>query len=356
MTTFRFESPWLLLLFVPIWGMTVWSQLRRRSPTILFSNIGLLQGLPTTPALWFKPLVPYLRTVGLSLVVFALARPQQGTEEFRVRTEGIAIEMCIDKSGSMQALDFDIAGERVNRLEAVKKVFHDFVAGDGELNGRSDDKIGLIAFGGFADALCPLTLDHPALLSILETVKIPALIHDHRGRPINESLVKEEMSTAIGDALVLAIDRLKGIDAKSKVVILLSDGENNAGTATPDEAAEAAKALGIKIYSIGIGSTGLAPFPGKDLFGRPGVQRQPVRLDEAVLRKISETTGGAYFNAKDSQALHDVYDQINKLEKSTSEGKIYTHYRELFGWPLLPGMALVALETLLSLTRFRSLP
>src|SRR5690606_12672744 len=189
--------------------------------------------------------------------------------EFRIRTEGIAIEMCIDRSGSMQAVDFQIHGRSVNRLEAVKHVFRDFVGGDGELPGRPDDLIGLIAFGGFAEALCPQTLDHGALLQILDGVDFPKPIRDREGRVINEQLLEEELQTALGDAVALAVDRLKDVPAKSRVIILLSDGENTAGIIEPADAAKAAREFGIRIYSIGVGSTGMAPFPGRDLFGEP---------------------------------------------------------------------------------------
>ena len=303
-----------------------------------------------------KRLLPGVRLAGLLLIVFALARPQRGLQEFRVQTEGVAIEMCIDHSGSMQALDFQIDSQRVNRLEAVKKVFEDFVDGGGDLPGRPDDLIGLISFGGFAEGKAPLTLDHGALLEVLKTVDIPRPIRDARGRVINERFLQEEMATAIGDAVAMAVDRLKDSSAKSKVVILLSDGENTAGVATPEEAAKAAKAYEIKIYSIGVGSTGRAPFPAVDLFGREVLQARNVRLDEATLKMMAETTGGLYFNAQDMQSLERVYAEIDKLEKTISEGRMYTEYVELYPWFLLGGLGLVVSEIVLSATRFRSLP
>ncbi|GAG05057.1 unnamed protein product, partial [marine sediment metagenome] len=265
--------------------------------------------------------MPWVGVLGLALLIVALARPQRGREEFRIRTEGVAIEMCIDRSGSMQAMDFHIDGKRVNRLAAVKKVFEDFVTGTGDLPGRPDDPIGLVAFGGYAHDKCPLTLDHNALSQILNTVKIAQPIYDSQGRVINERLWKEEQLTAIGDAVAHAVDRLKDANAKSKVIILLSDGENTAGAIDPAEAAEAAKAYEIKIYTIGVGSTGLAPFPvGTDRSGRTVLRPGQVRLDEQTLKMMAETTGGRYFNAKDTEALEEVYAEIDKLEKTLTEG------------------------------------
>jgi Ca-activated chloride channel family protein len=164
------------------------------------------------------------------------------------------------------------------------------------------------------------------------------------------------MATAIGDAVTLAVDRLKNAAAESKVIILLSDGENTAGVVEPLDAAEAAKALDIKIYAIGVGSTGQAPFPAIDTFGRRRLVPQPVRLDEQTLKQIAETTGGRYFNAQDTQALARVYDEIDRLEKTATEGRLYTEYRELYQWFMLPGLAIIVTEMVLRCSRFRSLP
>jgi Ca-activated chloride channel homolog len=356
MMGFRLQDPLWLLLLIPLVGMALWQVYRQRRAAVLYSNVAILKSLPVTLAMRIKRLLPWLFLGGLCLLVIALARPQRGREEFRIRSEGIAIQMCIDRSGSMQALDFEIDQQRANRLAVVKKTFREFVAGGGGLSGRDDDLIGLIAFGGYADALCPLTLDHGALLHVLDAVEIPQPIRDAQGHAINERLLQEELSTAIGDALALAVDRLKPVDAKSKIIILLSDGESNAGVIQPAEAAEAAKAFGMKIYAIGVGTTGTVPMPATDPFGRQVLVPSMVQIDEAALKALADTTGGRYFNVQDTETLRNVYAEIDRLEKSISEGRIYTEYRELYQYAMFPGLGLILLQIALVSTRFRSLP
>ena len=356
MTTVRFHDPLWIVLLLPVIGWSFYALRRQRRASVLYSSVELLRDLPVTWALRLRRALPWLRVLGLALIATALVRPQLGREEFRIRTEGIAIEMCIDKSGSMQALDFTIEGKRRNRLEAVKRVFRHFVAGDERFAGRGDDLVGLVVFGGFADAMCPLTLDHGALLEVLEGVQISEPVQDKEGRVINDGLWQEEQATAIGDAIAVAVDRLKDVESKSRVIVLLSDGENTAGVVDPDEAADAARAFGIRIYSIGVGTTGTAPFPTRDLFGRNVLQARPVRLDEQSLKSLAEKTDGRYFNAQDTETLEHVYAEIDRLEKTETEGRLYTQYGEMFQWLLLPGLVCVLLEVWLSCTRFRSLP
>lgn len=356
MNAFRWQDP-LWLLLVPVVLLGVLMGRRQRQAAVIYSSVQLLKTLPVTWRLRVKRALPWLRLLGLVLVVCAVARPQRGLREFRVQTEGIAIQMVLDRSGSMQALDFEIDGQRADRLAVVKKVFRDFVAGGRSMSGRPDDLIGLIAFGGYAEGKAPLTLDHGALLESLDAIEIPRPIRDKRGRIINQRFLEEELATAIGDAVTLAVDRLKDASAKSKAIILLSDGASNAGAVTPAEAAEAAKTYGIKIYCIGIGSTGVVPFPaGEDEFGRVVLQRMEVELDEDTLRMLADTTGGRYFSARDTQTLEQVCAEIDRLEKTATEGRLYTEYVELYLWFLLPGLALILLEVTLSATRFRSLP
>ncbi len=353
---FRLQDPFWLLLWMPVLAIGVLGIWRGHQTAVLYSSVQLLRGLPVTMMQRVKRLLPFVRLFGLVIIVFALARPQRGLHEFRVSTEGIAIQMCIDRSGSMRAMDFEIDGERVDRLEAVKDVFHDFVDGGGSLPGRPDDLIGLISFGGFAEGKSPLTLDHGALLEVLKSIQIPEPIEALRNDRRYLRMLQEEMLTAIGDSVALAVDRLKDAKAKSKVIILLSDGENTAGVVSPEDAAKAAKSFGVKIYSIGVGTTGRAPFPFRDEFGRQYFESRPVQLDEEALKMLAATTDGKYFNAKNTQALEQVYAEIDKLEKTISEGRLYTEYIELYQWFMLPGLGLVILEILLSSTRFRSLP
>ncbi|MBC8353629.1 MAG: VWA domain-containing protein [Planctomycetes bacterium] len=356
MTELRLAEPIWLLMSAPLLLATLISLRVERRGAVIYSSVRLLESLPITFAQRLKRRLPWLRFAGVSMVIIALARPQHGLKDFQIQTEGISIVMCMDRSGSMQALDFQLAGDRVDRLEAVKAVFHDFVAGKGGLPGRPDDQIGLVSFGGFAEAKAPLTLDHGALLDVLETVDIAQPVYDREGNVINRRYLEEERATAIGDAVALAVDRLRDSQAASKVIILLSDGENTAGAIEPQDAANAAESFGIKIYSIGVGATGTAPFRMIDPFGREQLVRQNVSLDEASLKMLAETTKGRYFNAKDTNALKEVYQDIDQLEKTRLEGRLYTEYRELFQWWLLPGLALIITELTLRCTRFRSLP
>ena len=258
---FRFQDPLWLALLAVVGLIGVLAIRRQRRVAVLFSDVSILQTLPATLALRVKRALPWLRLLGLALVVVALARPQHGTEEFRIHSEGIAIQMCIDRSGSMAALDFNLDDRQVDRLSVVKRVFHDFVMGKGKLPGRPDDLIGLITFGGFVEPKCPLTLDHGALVQVLDAVEIPHPIFDNRGQEINRRLWQEDSQTAIGDALALAANRLKDAKAKSKVIILLTDGEQTAGVLPPVEGAKIAKTLGVKVYAIGIGTNGPVPIP-----------------------------------------------------------------------------------------------
>lgn len=355
MNAFRFQTPLMFLFLIPVLTVCILA-FRRQQPAVLYSSLSPLRDLPVSLRQRFRRLLPWLHALGLVLIVVSLARPQLGREETRLQTEGIAVQMCIDKSGSMQAMDFRIDGERVNRLTAVKDVFRRFVTGGREFSGRQNDLIGLIAFGGFASALCPPTLDHGALLEVLSSVEIPAPIEDERGRVLNADLLREEQATAIGDALALAVDRLKNVTAKSRIVVLLSDGENTAGVVSPEEAAAAAKEFGIRVYCIGVGSNGMAPFPFLDRADRVVLRPQPVRLDEATLRSIASETGGEYFNAKDTIGLKNVCEQIDRLEKSEVEGQLYTDYSEMFMYPMAAGVICILLATVLGATWLRGLP
>jgi Ca-activated chloride channel homolog len=360
MTSFRFQDPWWLLLLVPILTAAVAILWRRPRASVLFSSVAALRGLPKTWAQRIKRFLPWIFLAGLAALAIALARPQSGKEEFRIRAEGIAIEMAVDRSGSMRGEDFLLDGRPVTRLQAVKKVFRDFVAGDGDLPGRPDDQIGLSTFCGFPEAKCPLTFDHHALLSILEDVEVPVIRAEAanlaNSRRDFAQMMYEETSTAMGDGLMTAVDQLKPIKAKSKVIILLSDGRSNSGEVHPLDAAKAAKTLGIKIYTIGIGSTADKPVPWIDPLGNRGFLPPGESLDEKTLTAIALSTGGKYFNADNTESLRKVYAEIDRLEKTAAEGRRYTQYRELFSYALFPGLGLILLEIALVSTRFRSLP
>ncbi|MDR1962275.1 MAG: VWA domain-containing protein [Planctomycetaceae bacterium] len=353
---FRFQSPYYFLFLILLVVLAVVLEFRRQPASVVFSDVSLLRFLPRTFIQQCAVFVPWLLYLGMALWVVALARPQSGKEEYRIRAEGIALALCVDRSGSMAAVDFALGGKRVNRLEAVKKTFRDFVAGNSALSGRKDDMIGLLAFGGYVDAFCPLTLDHATLLEMLAQIRLPEPLVDEHGNLLDRRLYEEENMTAIGDALAQAVDRLKNAPAKSKVIILLSDGEQTFGTLTPLEGAETAKAFGIKIYAIGIGSTGEAPYVVTDQFGQQRLAVQYVSIDEETLKKVAELTGGQYFNAKNTQALERIYSEIDQLEKTIHEGRTYTQYTELFRYPLLIGTIMILLYLVLVCTRFRRLP
>jgi Ca-activated chloride channel family protein len=350
---FRFYSPYFFLFLFPLFLLFFVLEFRRRRVGVVFSSVVRIKRLPVTMMQRIGSLLPFLFYGGLVCLVVALARPQAGLEEYRIRTEGIAIAMCVDRSGSMSAEDFEIDGKQVNRLQAVKKVFRDFVKGNNNtLKGRKDDMIGLIAFGGYVDAFCPLTLDHSTLLEMLEQINLiepPKQLKPNTDLRTLKRTFDEENMTAIGDTLAIACDRLKNIEAKSKVIILLSDGVQNFGELTPTEGAEIAKSLGIKIYTIGIGSNNNN---STDMFGRIML----TVIDTDTLRTVAEMTGGKYYNPNNTNALENVYAEIDKLEKTTHEGKLYTQYKEYYRPPLIIGTSMILLHLILISTRFRKLP
>lgn len=357
------NSAWflLLLIFVPlIW----WRHLSRAGrPTLLFSSVQPLTRPAGTWGVSARHIVPFLRTLAVVLLIVCLARPQKGNEQTRVFAEGVAIQMLVDRSGSMQAMDFHIDGRAVDRLTAVKKVATDFIFGAGELPGRTEDLIGLIVFGTYVDSLCPLTLDHDHLAETLDGAQIAQR--------------KDEWDTAIGDAIALSVERLRTLEErrdvdrthniKSKVVILLTDGENNAGDFDPQQAAEMAAAFDIKIYTIGVGTEGMAPIEVVDIFGRKVMRPMPVTIDEETLREIAKTTGGLYFRATDTASLQRIYAKIDELEKTKVEERRYMQYKEFstasiqtgfveFPPLLLLVLTFLVLEIILSNTKFRKIP
>ena len=293
-----------------------------------------LKGLPVTLAQRLRRGLPYLYGLGLCLVVTGLARPQAGRAESRISGQGIAIEMVLDVSGSMEAIDFQLGGRDVSRLEAVKHVIQEFVLGSraSGLSGRPDDLVGLVAFGGFADSKCPLTLDHGALVDIVQGLEIPRPIRDSQGRVINAQALQEELATAIGDGVAAAVDRLRTAKSKSKVLILLTDGDCNAGVVDPREAARIAAESEVRLLYNRHRQEWHGSFsPGRRI-RQPSTGTGQFRIDEELLREMAETGKGRYFHASDSEGLAQVYAEIDKLEKSEFEETKYSEYTELFGW------------------------
>ena len=334
---FRFAYPYAFLLILPL-AAGAWQVYRRRvRQALLFSPTGRLPRHGTTLRTAAARFLPALMMTGILLCIVALARPQTVLSKVRRTADAIAIEMAVDVSGSMEALDLSVesaAGTRLRtRLQAVKDAFTDFVGK------RPDDLIGLVSFGGYASTRAPLTGDHAALLHVLEGVEIPKPEQGSDGLVAN----REELLTAIGDALATACARLEPADLKSKIIVLLSDGDSNTGIIKPEQAAEAARKLGIKVYTIGVGSNGRAPFKTRDMFGREVVQWAEVTLDEALLNKIATTTGGHYFNVRDPRGLEAAMQEINSLEKTEVDRSEYQQYEEWFIRVLFPGLALVAL-------------
>ncbi|HEY3319499.1 MAG TPA: VWA domain-containing protein [Planctomycetota bacterium] len=358
MDAFEFYSPlWFALAPLVIAGVWYAHAFRRR-PAALFSSLADLKNLPVTTAQRVRRVLPFVYALGLLLLVTGLARPRAGKSESRINTEGIAIELVLDLSGSMEARDFTIDGKAASRVAVVRNVVKQFVLGSkaAKLPGRHDDLVGLVAFATYADSKCPLTLDHGALTDIAQTLDIPKPIFDRQGNVLNMKTLQEDLNTAIGDGTSLAVDRLRGTKAKSKVIILLTDGDNNAGVVDPREAAKIAKAEGIKIYAIGIGHDGPVPFPMMDAFGQTVLQDRVFPIDEALLKEMAQTTGGKYFHAEDTEGLLKVYSEIDKMEKSKVEESRYTDFTELYAWLIVPGLALIVGVSFLMATRFRALP
>jgi Ca-activated chloride channel family protein len=330
-----------LLLLIPL--LLYVRQRRQRPASVAYSSLHDLATLPLSGMARLRRLLfPGLRVLVLLLGIIALARPQQGLEAIEVATEGIAIAMVVDISSSMAALDLQLDGRPSDRLQVVKHSFRTFVEGAGALSGRAHDLIGMVTFARYADALCPLTLDHRTLLELLEQVRLVT-------QP-------QEDGTAIGEAIALGVDRLRASTAQSRVMILLTDGTNNAGETTPLQAAEIAKAFGIKIYTVGTGTRGMALVPVRGRDGQTVMQRTLVSIDEDTLTRIAETTGGRYFRATDGQALQAIYGEIDRLEKTTTVAEHFQQYAERFAFVLLPALGLLGLEVVLSSTRFRTIP
>jgi Ca-activated chloride channel family protein len=346
----EFRDPWLLwlVLLAPLVYLLL---TRSRQAAVQYSTLTLLEHSPSSLRARLVNLPSFLLALAIAAMAVALAGPRMPNDETRVRREGIAIVMVVDRSGSMRARDLVKDDTSLNRLEVVKKIFRQFVVGDREEshwsrgfgNGRTDDVIGLVAFARYADGLCPLTLDHGNLLNIVNDLEI---VKD-----------RNEDGTALGEGLALAVERLRQHAAKSKVAILLTDGVNNAGTITPSQSAELALTHGVKVYAVGTGTRGLAPVPVTDRFtGRVFLQPARVEIDEGTLKEIAQKTDGRYFRATDAEGLAEIYKEIDRLERTEISEVRYLQYQERYGSLVWMALMMMGGSGLLAGSIFRRLP
>ena len=329
---FRFAYPVLLVLLVVVASGLIFS-LWRKPASITHSMTSTIAELAGGGSRLWDKIPPILRAVCLGLLVLTAARPQLFNVSREIRSPGVDIMICLDTSGSMQALDFQLDDEPVSRLTAVKKVVSEFI------RKREMDRIGLVVFGEEAFTQSPLTMDKGLLLGLVEKMEI-GMAGDR---------------TAVGSAIAIGGKRLKDLKAKSRILILLTDGRHNAGDVTPEQAAEAVRALGVKTYTIGVGGKGPAPFKVKTIFGTRIVHQQ-VDLDEATLKRIAKIGQGKYFRAADSEQLSEIYDIIDREEKTEVKVKEFFHFRELYQYFLIPALIFLGLEIFLKATILRVIP
>lgn len=358
MTLFRFASPQWFILLAPLFLFCIYDYFRRRNQraSVVFSTTSVLENVPQSLASHVKRYLSILFYVGMVLVITALARPQQGIRESHIVGNGISIVMCVDRSGSMAAEDFSIDGIPVDRLQAVKKVFHDFVTGSKEFHGRPNDLIALITFGGFVDSCCPLTLDHNSLLELLEKIKTPVPLFDRNGNVIRTNVTDEESGTAIGDALASGVELARTSPNKTKIIVLLSDGMQTAGALTPEEGIKIAQTYGIKVYTIGVGSNGIVPFPQYLPTGQKIMTQQLLEFDPGTLETIAQATGGRYFHANDLDSLKKVYEEIDNLERTKFDAGTFAQYRDNYLPFAIFGIVFLVSFAVLRSTRFRTFP
>jgi Ca-activated chloride channel family protein len=315
----HFAAPWAFVLLAPVLAWLLWRH-RRRPPALLHARAGLLATGPQRGR-WTARALIALRVMALAALVLALARPRTGARTETLRGDGISMVIALDVSSSMLAEDF----QPDNRLAVAKETAKEFIAA------RETDRVGLVAFAGEALTQVPLTLDYPVLLAAVDHLQ-PGQLED---------------GTAIGTALMTATNRLRNATGRSRVVILLTDGENNRGSIDPRTAAQAAAALGIRVHTVGIGSEGVAPVPvGRSVFGLR-YENRPVRIDEALLEDVARVTGGRYQRARDAEALRRTYQQIDALERAPMREARLVRYTDWHLWPLGVALGALVLELLL---------
>jgi Ca-activated chloride channel family protein len=340
-TALTFAHPWLLLLLLAIPLLAYLRGKRGQAAALTFSSTTTLRAIGKQSASRAGKFLRALIFLTLAFFAVGLARPQLGKSLTQVEASGIDIMLVLDVSGSMLTKDFTIGGDRATRLDAIREVTRKFI------EGRPNDRIGIIAFAGQPYVVSPMTLDHDWLLQNLERVRI-GLVED---------------GTAIGSAMASAANRLNDKHSKSRVIVLLTDGENNMGKISPDTAAEAVKALKIHFYAIGAGINGIAPAPifthrgpMTDMLGNLLYQNQRVEFNEAGLRQVAKIADGMFFRATDTKSLEQIYSDIDKLEKSTVSVKKYQQYRDLFPLCIMSGVGLLVAQLLLSQTIWKKLP
>jgi Ca-activated chloride channel family protein len=339
--TFGHPYVLLLLLLLPLLGWLKGKQ--GQPPAFVYSSVQLVRGILNVSRTRSGAFLAAFRWLVLALLIIALAQPRLTKSETKISASGVDIAVVIDMSFSMADEDFELRGQPADRLTMAREVLKKFI------DKRPNDRIGLVAFASEAYIAAPLTLDHDFVLQNLDRLQLGTI---------------DGGSTAIGSGLSTAINRLRELKSKSKIVILMTDGRNNAGKVAPRTVAEAAKALGVKIYTIGVGKRGESRRPRMDRHGRPLVDffgrkiydPDPEDLDEDVLQEIANMTGGKYYRADNSQRFQAIYAEIDKLEKTEAEVKKFAHHNELFAWLISPGLGVLLLEILLRHTLWRRLP
>ena len=329
-----FAHPALLWLLLALPAVAFLRSRRGPRAAVRYASVATARVVARTSRARLGQLLPYLRLPAAALMIVALARPQVTHSKNKVEASGVDMMLALDVSGSMQALDLRLDGQRADRLTVVRSVVSKFIAA------RPNDRIGIIAFAGQPFLVSPLTLDHDWLEKSLSRVTIGT----------------GEDGTAIGSALAASVNRLRQSDAKSKIVVLLTDGMNNAGSVQPALAAKAAAALGIKVYTIAVGAEGRAPIPVVDDAGRKRIVMGEVEVDEQTLRRIADATGGAFFRATDTESLAAIYARIDNLEKTVRTMNRFERHEERFAWAAFPAVALLLAEVGLGATALRRVP